>query len=173
MSTERNYNKVFYSIRFFLNMSIGKEPGYAMIMLAIPHTKAKDLESEMGGNDFLVIDKNENQEHNDLSIRLFRDGALLREYDLDDVIRGNIYISSSPLRDDIWTLDKETQKITIEHIKLLESAYLVGQKTVPVTDINRLSVIIDDYTFMEEKSNKRYFAQIQNIVYIDNAARAE
>jgi len=156
-----------YAIHFFVNMSSTGVMGNSLIMLVTPFEKIRDLVALIEDKMYLSVAGR--YQDNNLVITLGKGEGVSLTYKKDDLTSGLIFISSTPLREDIWKLDKDTQNKIINKLKFQESSKMLDSFGNKKTDLSRLDLILEKYTTPEKNLNTNLFVQISDIYHVSSS----
>ena len=155
--------KAFFLIRHFLNVSMGGDLGRSMLTIVTTEKNEEEIEAALSRHETVVVKGDDKM---GFLMKLYHNEECQAQYDIDDILSRNIYVSSYAFREDIWELPEELQKKTIEYAKVVESSKLIGGPILPASDINRTQVVLDMYSFDDNDESKKYFTQISSLYYI-------
>jgi len=160
----KKIDETVFAIHFFVNMSSTGELGHSLIMMITPFLKIGELLSMIEDKMYLTVSGN--PKSSNFYIEVGKAEGVSLSYNKNDLETKNVYISSSPLREDIWGLDTLTQNELLEKIKFQEASKIIDSFEHLSLDTDRLEIILDKYTSEERNLDSKIFVQVSDIYHV-------
>jgi len=162
MRTQKNA----ISIQFFINIDKIGNIGNSLIAVAYKHKKQDQAKDFLKKNALLVFDYCEKKGTFSGEV-IFSDTDKVY-FDENIIRKRDIAFFSYPLREDFALLEEYKQQEIVNNIKMATIGTLIYQTNpLPPTDINRLTVILEEYSIIESVEGERLFSKISGVGQIE------
>ena len=163
-----NREKMYFSIIFFINMSLDKKRGNAIVALVRKRESLTQAKKDVSSNHFLII-KKETDFLSSYSFITYTKSNEKEIFNIDSFMEEEAYIYAAPLRDNIWKLSQEEQDRVLDQTKTAVYGDILSKKVLPICDMPRLDVLMEQYCHKEDREGRKFFIQEKGKVLIEKS----